>query len=887
MQSQNCFFSAYDNIAIPLYISDLETYDVLYENKAASLFFGDLVGAKCYNAVCGSSDVCKDCVSGEKLRDIGDCTVTKGRYNPSHDRYFDAYESIVNLPESKNARLSILVDVTEEYKLKKQNEEQDAILKLQAAFINSSTTMLGALDLQGNIIFVNEAMAVTCERPIEEIYELGLSCLHTPEKFEFIKNECFPVIMSGQTWKCETTLLRKSGSQIPVRQTAFPVLNENKEIVALATICEDITEEKKMTDMYQWQLAIMESINDYIAVCDMDNNLIYVSPGAYRMLGYNDPSEYPFVTISNVHTDEYAKKIIEIGLPAALRDGTWTSMGELKRRDGSIIPIEQTVFPVHNKKMEIMGMATVMRDMREKIEADRILNEAQLMLRKIIDTVPSGIFWKDKNSIFLGANSRFARDANIENPDDLIGKNDYDLYKKEIADAYTENDRNIFETRQDVLFFEEPLQTPEGEELWLSTSKILLSDDNGEPMVLLGMYTDITDRKKNEEKLELAMQQAEAANNAKSEFLSRMSHEIRTPMNAIIGMIKIGQSTSDSEKMQYCLGKIDDASRHLLGLINDILDMSKIEANKLELVNAPFSLSASIDNIVSIITVKAEEKNIALSVSLDEGEDYRFIGDELRLSQVFTNLLSNSVKFTPDGGTVSLKISQRQKGDSVELFAEITDNGIGISPEQQARLFNSFEQAESSIARRFGGTGLGLAISRRIVELMGGSVGVKSEIGKGSRFYFSVLLERAPEGSDIYEGAANSVKTVTDFRGRKLLLAEDIEINREIVTTLLEDTGIDITCAENGEQALQIFSKNPDDFDIILMDIQMPVMDGIEATKYIRALDFKKAKTIPIIAMTANAFKEDIEQCKDAGMSDHIGKPIDLHETLSKISKHI
>ncbi len=380
--------------------------------------------------------------------------------------------------------------------------------------------------------------------------------------------------------------------------------------------------------------------------------------------------------------------------------------------------------------------------------------------------------------------------------------------------------------------------------------------------------------------MQTALEQAREASRAKGDFLSRMSHEIRTPMNAIIGMTKIGQSTDDSSRMQYCLGKISEASQHLLGLINDILDMSKIEADKLALNPEPFDLSKMIESVYNVISVRAEEKSIRCALEMDSSVPRTVLGDELRLHQVLTNLLSNAVKFTPEQGAIRLSITPGSYVGSVCF--EVTDSGIGIEQDQICKLFGSFEQADGSIARKYGGTGLGLAISKRIVELMGGDIGVDSVPGEGSRFYFTVAL---PHADPPHHGKAAPApaEAVFSFAGRRVLLADDIEINREIVLALLEDTGMQIDCAENGKAALRMFETQPDAYDLVLMDVQMPEMDGLTATRRIRALDVARAARIPIIAMTANAFQEDVKACLDAGMNDHIGKPIDVEVLFAKL----
>ena len=527
---------------------------------------------------------------------------------------------------------------------------------------------------------------------------------------------------------------------------------------------------------------------------------------------------------------------------------------------------------------------------------------------------------------------------------------------------------------------------------------------------------------------ELAMHQAEAeaASRAKSDFLANMSHEIRTPMNAIMGMTAIGLSTDDIERAKYALGKIEDASIHLLGVINDILDMSKIEAGKFELSEEEFSFEKMLERVVNVTAFRMNEKQQSFNLYIDQNIPSVLIGDDQRLAQIITNLLGNAAKFTPVEGSISLNAKFNGEEDGYFIIQiEVVDSGIGISREQQARLFQSFQQADSSTSKKFGGTGLGLSISKSIVEMMGGQIWVESELDKGAAFKFTVRMKRGdpqryeqgireinwknlrilavdddsgilgylknfvesygaqcdiarcgaeamelvrengaydlyfidwkladidalqltkvlkaiePEKSKIVVTMVSSVEwgdiekiatnagvdnflpkplfpsalvdainkcldmeTIAiaipaqtkdtelsyDFSGHTILVAEDIEINREIMAALLEDTGVSIDFAENGKMAISMFKKQPDKYSLILMDIQMPEMDGYESTRAIRALNVEHAKTIPIIAMTANVFREDIEKSLAAGMNGHMGKPININELFKILSKYM
>jgi Signal transduction histidine kinase len=411
-------------------------------------------------------------------------------------------------------------------------------------------------------------------------------------------------------------------------------------------------------------------------------------------------------------------------------------------------------------------------------------------------------------------------------------------------------------------------------------------DNEGELKGALVFFHDITDAFK-------AIQEAEYASHAKTIFLANMSHEMRTPLNAIIGMLTIATQSDEIAKKDYCLEKIEEASKHLLGVINDVLDMSKIEADKFELNYKEFDFNLMLDHIDNIMNFPIAQKRQKYTLRIDENIPRIIKSDEQRLSQVITNLLSNATKFTPEEGEISFIVDLLDKTDGAcTIKFEITDTGIGIAEEKVITLFQSFVQADGDISRKFGGTGLGLALSRRIVELMDGEIIVKSELNKGSKFTVIIKAEyQLPEENKIQPEILTdeSGEIIYDdlFKGKRILLAEDVDINREIVMELLEFTGVEITCAENGIEVLRMFSESIDYYDIILMDIHMPEMDGFEATRAIRALDPSRAREIPIVAMTANVFKEDVEKCIESGMNDHVGKPIDFDIVLEKLREYL
>jgi signal transduction histidine kinase len=396
---------------------------------------------------------------------------------------------------------------------------------------------------------------------------------------------------------------------------------------------------------------------------------------------------------------------------------------------------------------------------------------------------------------------------------------------------------------------------------------------------------------------EKAEKEAENASRAKGDFLSHMSHEIRSPLNAVIGMINIANEEKEIESIKLYLEKALNAAKQVLGVINDILDMSKIEANKLELSYGEFDFGKMMTTVVDVAGIRAQEKHQTIVVNMAKDIPACVISDELRLSQVITNLMTNAIKFTPDNGNVTLTAGKLEdKEDEITLRIEVVDSGIGISPEQQAKLFTAYNQADRTIAKQFGGTGLGLAISKRIIELMQGKIWIESELGKGAKFIFTLKMKKGKQTAAKAADAAGSppaapipeIKAADlHFQGVTILAAEDMEFNREVLSKYLEKTGVTIDYAENGREAVEKFKVNYEKYSLILMDVNMPEMDGDVATKTIRELDIKKAKEIPIIAMTADVFKEDVEKCLSMGMNDHISKPIIPKIIYSKLKYYL
>ena len=784
-----------------------------------------------------------------------------------------------------------------------------------------------------------------------------------------------------------------------------PILNADGDVIALLGTDLDL---KKMNNAISTSVLLFNTIIIVLFITIISFIFIFLHSGIIKPLGdlTNTARELAQGHIYFPTSQTALKMHGEIGMLA-------NAISDMSNTYQTMISSTGKLFDAAN-----IGKLDVRND-TGKFKGDiknviKQINDTLDSMTLYLNSIPEGIIImsRDLNSHFT--NKKFinyfgnvpAREfvANIfqqNTPDGLSNEEQFEYHKNEVSEILKQANNNL------IVWINKFCYSIIMKEI------VLPNEASGNSILVIAV--NITDLMKEKEN-------AQAAARAKSDFLSRMSHEIRTPMNAIIGMTKISEATDDVSKLKRCLSTISTSSKHLLGIINDVLDMSKIDAGKFDLENVPLNIEKLLMKVCNIVIDIIEEKHQKLDVVLSKDLNLNYIADDLRLSQVITNLLSNAVKFTPENGTITLTVEKAgQKDNKNTLRFYVSDTGIGMTDEQLQKLFNAFEQADGTVSRKFGGTGLGLVISKSIVEKMDGRIWAESKPGEGSTFIFEVNLERAPhQDAIIFDGirpedikllivenddflrnrllsilesfgiradtarsidktlelveaagktcrtydivfldydmpgtniidfinklsglinkntaivittylewnrvekrafqnnithyitkplfpssvldAINEVtsasyksldiKTDTsrdstpDLSGVRIILAEDVEINREIFLSLLERTNITVDIAENGTAAVKIFRENPEKYNLIIMDIQMPEMDGYQATKIIRALDIPEAKTIPIIAMTANAFKEDIDRCLESGMNDHLSKPIDEKSVIEKI----
>ncbi|QEL65209.1 putative hybrid sensor and regulator protein [Oryzomicrobium terrae] len=657
-----------------------------------------------------------------------------------------------------------------------------------------------------------------------------------------------------------------------------------------ATIAEHTRFLKSLTD----------ALGEGVVATDALGRVTFVNAEAERLLGYSRAELEGQYLHDRVHPctlsgQPVARDECPMHAPAVLRHAFRTDYDAFTRKDGSLLPVSVVQVPLLEGQ-RLTGTVAAFQDITERKRDEEYLLATTSRLTALIESLQAGILVEDENRQVLLVNQTMPAVLGLDST---------------LAESYIGQDcRTVLASHLPLMSNGEEMQAwvearvverqhAEGKEMLLKDGRVLELDyvpiylfpDAPDPDGYRGhlwLFRDITERKQAEHELEQARQAAEAANRAKSVFLASMSHEIRTPMNGILGMTDLTLETNLDPVQRDYLETVKSSAESLLVIINDILDFSKIEAGRMDLEAIPFAPRALVRDVIKPLALRARQKGLTLESVVTEDVPERLVGDPVRLKQVLINLIGNALKFTEQGGvTVTLA-----RGDEPgHLRVSVSDTGVGIAPEQQQVIFDAFSQADSSIARRFGGTGLGLAISNRLVTMMGGHIGVESRPGHGATFFFDARLGTLalPEEAPVAEAAepAGGQGRATLLQPLSLLLAEDHPVNRKLALALLNGRGHRVTVAENGRQALERWVAAPEDFDAVLMDVHMPEMDGLTATREIRAAEAARGdgRTIPIIAMTASVLEGDREACLAAGMNGYVAKPVVAEHLFAELAR--
>jgi PAS domain S-box-containing protein len=769
-------------------------------------------------------------------------------------------------------------DITAQKVLVYQKQELTTFFE---RILNNTPGSIAAFSPDHRYLFVNKE---SVKNPALRAWIIGKNdeeyCLHTNKSLDLatVRKQKFQQLKeTGKPVEWEEQFKGKDGEIEYHLRKLYPITNESGELEMVIGYGVNITEKKKIEaqalDNEKRYVELFNFSQACICTHSLDGKFISINPAGCRMLGFSEEElkgrgidSFLSPAMREHFEDSYLNKIIAEGKAEGVME-IFSKSGEKRHMLFQNYLLSET-----KGEPYIIGFA---QNITDRYEAEDALLRSEEKYRGIIDNMNLGMLEMDGDERIIFANQRFCA---------MSGYEPEELYSKKATDLFLENDeaRNVSEIARKRQYrisnnYEFKVKTKKGNEKWWLVSTSPLHNADGTLKGAVSIHLDITRQKKMEQEMKAAITDAEKSSNAKEAFLANMSHEIRTPINAIMGLGKLLSKSNLDEQQRFFLTSIRTASENLLVIINDILDISKIEAGKISLEHIPLDLNKISEQAVNMLQPKAEEKELAIHCYVDDSISHSLLGDPYRINQVLINMLSNAIKFTEKGQVTLRATLIRQEGAMQTVQIVIEDTGIGINEEFLEQIFNKFTQEDDSIARKFGGTGLGMSITRQLMELMGGTIAITSKKNAGTTVTLTLTLKIASQ--KILE-KKKAVKSDSSSIGNKqILLVEDNELNRLLAYTILTQYGAIVTTANNGAIAIDLIRKQQ--FDIVLMDVQMPVLDGVTATTIIRK---EIDNAIPIIALTANALKGKKEQYLEAGMNDYITKPYDEEKMISVIA---
>lgn len=671
-----------------------------------------------------------------------------------------------------------------------------------------------------------------------------------------------------------------------LKRDYIPIWNNGKyqgHLWVFNDITEKYAAERKLREQRSFYEDILNKIPAELAVFDKEHRYLFVNPVS---IGNINVREW---VIGRTNEEYFRLRGKDMKVAALRKEAFSKAVNERKEqqweerlidKDGSVKYYLRKLYPVADEQDNIKTVIGYGLDITERKQFEQQIQRSEKRYRDLFNYSQAIICTHDLEGRLISINPSLIR---------LLHYSEEEMLGHSIGEFVPEEDKPHFKTRYiDLILAEGKAEgvfcvlNREGDKLYLLYQNYKLDEPGAEPYII-SFAQDITERVQAERALKLAKQMTEETARAKEAFLANMSHEIRTPMNGILGIASLLGKTSMDEQQRKYLRLIQESANNLLVIVNDVLDLEKIIAGKLEFEHTAFSLKERVEMCIQSFTFKAEEKGLAVQYQNDVPDDHLMGGDPYRLSQILNNLLSNAIKFTEEGVvTVSTHVKQ-QKMSRMWVEFKVTDSGIGIAPERLNDIFEPFVQANNAISRKYGGTGLGLSICRELIQLMGGKLEVISEENKGTTFKFILPFEISsvkPKNVEV----SNEIN-YNSLGPRRVLLAEDVELNQYLARHIMESWGFEVSVANNGREALAMVEE--DDFDLVLMDIQMPEMDGMEATRQIRALPDSKKSQVTIVALTANALKGDSEKYISIGMNDYLAKPFDEEKLFTVIARNL